>query len=370
MSESKRILMILPTFNYAGGIETFVMNNLRQVNPSEYQIDILSHEITAKKYVSEVEAFGGRVFEFPKFTPKNFFKIKKRYIELLDNNRYDIIHCHMANAAFLYLKNAKRKGISVRILHSHQNKAADTFSHAVRNIPLLAVGKRFANYRMACTSLAGDFLFKQQNFDIVRNAIDYSIYSFDFKKRIQLRQELGISDEEIVIGHTGRLTPQKNQAYLIEILKSLVLRNLNYKLVLVGSGEDQDFLEAEVDKYNLKDKVLFLGDRSDVSDLLNVFDIFLFPSVYEGLGISILEAQANGLNSIASTAVPKDADISNYIVHLDLRDGSEKWCEIIEEMNASGRNMGKVEVKLDPKYDILRNAEVLYNLYESYLAGG
>ncbi|WP_082306737.1 glycosyltransferase [Streptococcus gallolyticus] len=359
-----KVLMILPTFNYSGGIESFVMNNIRHMNMAEYQIDILSHDVNASDYVSEVEKFGGKVFHFPRFSPKNFSIIKSKYISVLSENQYDIVHCHMANAAFLYLKYAQKYKVSVRILHSHQNKAADTLSHSLRNIPLLAIGKKYANFRMACTKLAGDFLFPKQNYDIVRNAIDYQKYAFDFEKREELRQEFGFYESDIVIGHTGRLTKVKNQVFLLKIFEKLVNQNSNYKLVLVGSGEDLELLEDIVIKSDLQGKVQFFGDRNDIPNILQIFDIFVFPSIYEGLGISILEAQASGLPCVTSTGVPEDADISTNIAHLDLTEEIDKWCEVIGDMDINKRSSN---VDLDPKYDIVKNADILTEFYLEYI---
>ena len=364
MASQIKVLMILPTFNYSGGIESFVMNNIRHMNMAEYQIDILSHDVNASDYVSEVEKFGGKVFHFPRFSPKNFPIIKSKYISILSENQYDIVHCHMANAAFLYLKYAQKYKVSVRILHSHQNKAADTLSHSLRNIPLLAIGKKYANFRMACTKLAGDFLFPKQNYDIVRNAIDYQKYAFDFEKREELRQEFGFYESDIVIGHTGRLTKQKNQVFLLKVFEKLVNQNSNYKLVLVGSGEDLELLEDIVIKSDLQGKVQFFGDRNDIPNILQIFDIFVFPSIYEGLGISILEAQASGLPCVTSTGVPEDADISTNIAHLDLTEEIDKWCEVIGDMDINKRSSN---VDLDPKYDIVKNADILTEFYLEYI---
>ncbi|WP_286782847.1 glycosyltransferase [Streptococcus sp. UBA4344] len=364
MASQIRVLMILPTFNYSGGIESFVMNNLRHLNMKEFQIDILSHDVNALDYVSEVENFGGKVFLLPKFSPKNFSIIKSNYVDILSKNQYDVVHCHMANAAFLYLKYAQKYKVPVRILHSHQNKAADTLIHSLRNIPLLAVGKKYANHCMACTALAGDFLFPNHQYDIVRNAIDYSAYIFDGDRRVALRKKFGFLKTDIVIGHTGRLTSQKNQIFLLSILEKLSLQNPNYKLVLVGGGEDRELLEKKVIKHDLSEKVKFLGDRNDIPELLQVFDLFVFPSIYEGLGISILEAQANGLFCVTSTGVPEDADISANIVHLDLKQGVEMWCEVIARIDISKRSE---EVVLDPKYDIIKNADILTGLYRRFL---
>lgn len=359
----KNVLMILPTFKYAGGIESFVMNTLRFMNREQYNFDILTHDLSAHDYVAEIQNFGGEVFLLPPFSLSSLTQIKTEYEALLNQKTYDIVHCNMANAAFLYLSLAKKHKVPVRILHSHQNKAADTLSHALRNIPLLFIGKQFANYRMACGKLAGDYLFGKQPYDIVNNAIDYQAYQFDEEMRQSVRQELGYAGDEIVIGHTGRLTPQKNQAFLLDLLAVLnkTYPEKAYRLLLVGEGEDREKLIEQTEQLGLGGKVNFLGERKDIPRLLMACDLFVFPSIYEGLGISVLEAQASGLYSICSKGVPLEADISSRIIHLDL----EQMADWIEQVVANSTRQPLREC-LDERYDIRTNAALLGDLYNKY----
>lgn len=359
----KNILMIIPTLNYSGGIESFVMNNIRYVSSEEFTIDIITHDLHADDYVAEIDKIGGRVFLFPKFLPQNFKEIKQLYLEILRKKKYDIVHCHMANAAFFYLKYAQKSQVPVRILHSHQNKAADTLSHVIRNIPLLKLGKRYANFYMACSQVAGDFLFSNSTYDIIRNAIDYEKYKYDSSIRDKIRNQYNFSSSDIIIGHTGRLTAQKNQKFLIELVNELYQINRNYKLVLVGSGEDLEELQNLVENLHLKESVFFLGDRNDVESLLQMFDIFVFPSLYEGLGISVLEAQASGLFCICSTGIPSDADISENILHISLKENMQTWVDNIIDKKSNDRS----DVILDTKYSIKSNASLLFELYIKYL---
>lgn len=362
----KRVLMILPTFNHSGGIESFVMNNFRKMDVSEFKVDVISHDVHALDFVQEIESKKGQVFVLPKFTLRNFSQIKKRYLEILSQNQYDVVHCHMANAAFLYLKYAKKKDVPVRILHSHQNKAAANLTHALRNYPLLYIGKRYSNINLACSQEAGDFLFKDRKYYIVRNAIDYEKYKFNNSTRHILRQKLGIEESEIVIGHTGRLTTEKNQIYLLQLFHQLKIQNdYSYKLILVGDGKDLDKLNAFVMENRLEDAVIFLGSRDDVSNLLQVFDIFVFPSLYEGLGISLLEAQASGLPCITSTKVPIEAKISDNLTYLELSSPSKWLTEISKAAMQKGAN--RSDIILKEEYNIETNADLLFNYYRKYL---
>ncbi|TWT14437.1 glycosyltransferase family 1 protein [Streptococcus sp. sy010] len=361
----KNVLMIVPTFNYAGGIESFVMNTLRFMNHEVFQIDIMTHELTAHDYVKEVEKYGGQVYQLPRFSPRNVSQIKEMYESILQAKNYDVVHCNMANAAFLYLGIAKRYRIPVRILHSHQNKAADKLSHAIRNVPLLYIGKKWLTHRIACSKIAGDYLFGKAPYDLVYNAIDYNLYQFDPSVRREVRTELGFSESDVILGHTGRLTPQKNQSFLIQLLSDLRQKSLDksYHLVLVGEGEDKESLLNLAATLQVSEFVHFLGERNDIPRLLQAFDLFVFPSLYEGVGISVLEAQAAGLYSICSSGVPEEADISPSIVHLDLND-KQAWLTAIDQVY----HRTATPPVLDEKYDIRQNAERLSNLYHSYLS--
>ena len=358
MIDKTQILVIIPTFNSCGGMESFIMNYYRHMDHSKVQLDFLTHNVTDNFYINEVNRYGSRVYRLPTFSISSLKEIQNLYEEILNNKKYDVVHCNMANAAFLYLKIAKKHNIPLRILHSHQDKAADTISHSIRNYPLLKIGKKYANLFLACSKNAGDFLFKNDEYIILNNAIDYSKYPFDEKFRRKMRKELNISSSTIVIGHTGRLCPQKNQSFLLKIVSHLIRNNNDILLLLIGDGQDEQLLKNQVKELNIQNNVMFLGSRNDVNDLLQAMDVFVFPSIYEGLGISVLESQANGLPTICSNGVPLEANISGDLIYMDLDDPIDKWANVIQ--NNLSR---KLKVKLSPTYDIYRQANILENIY-------
>ena len=356
--------MILPTFKYAGGIESFFMNNLKNLANEGITFDVLTHEISAMQYVEEVEKRGGVVSKLPQFTVRNLREIARLYRGVLNRKRYDIVHCNMANASFLYLRIAKQLGVPVRIQHSHQDKAADTFVHAMRNIPLLRLGNQYANEYVACSPNAGFFLFGNKPFDVLRNTIDYEAFRFDQQVRDDYREKLCIKDSEYVIGHTGRLTSQKNQLFLLDVIEEVLKMKPNARLVLVGDGEDQAKIETVIKKKNLEGKVDLLGERDDINKILQAMDLFLFPSLYEGLGISLLEAEAAGLQCICSNAVPIDAKIVDSLCYLSLESGPKEWAKAIVN---GVHDVDRTHVNLDKKYDVKQNKMALKQLYINYL---
>lgn len=356
------VLMILPGLNVCGGMESFIMNYYRNIDKDKFQFDFLVHNIGDNSYADEVKSLGGNIYKMPPFGLKTLKQIKNEYIRIIKSKKYHIVHCNMANAAFIYLKYAEKYGVPVRILHSHQNKVADQLSHAIRNIPLIFWGKDYANCNVACSNQAGDYLFGKNNYGLISNCIDYDNYAFDINVRQQARQELRLG-EAFVIGNTGRLCPQKNQSFLLDIFKEYIKLNPDTKLLIVGEGEDEEKLKSKADEYGISEKVIFTGARADINRLLQAMDIFVFPSLYEGLGISVLEAQASGLYSLCSLGVPKTAQISELFERMDLKQDASIWSKEIDtiHMKQTDRN----NVVLDNKYDVKKCSSELSELYVS-----
>ena len=356
-----KILMIMPALNVCGGMESFIMNYYRHIDRSRIIFDFITHSVSEKNYCDEIRSNGSKIYLFPTFSLRNLRDIKVEFDQVLTKGKYDVVHCNMANAAFLYLRSAKKLKVSLRILHSHQNKAADTVTHALRNIPLIAIGKKFCNVRFACSKEAGDYLFKNDYYHIVKNAIDYKKYLPNERVKEELRKNMELS-KKIVFGHTGRLCKQKNQLFLIEVFAVINLTIQNSILLLIGDGESRRELEAKVKELNLSSKVLFMGSRENIPELLQVIDVFVFPSIYEGLGISLLEAQIAGKKCFCSDTIPHEVDISHSINFISLSKTKEYWAKIIID------NLDeKISDSVDNSYDIHLNSEELTNLYETLM---
>lgn len=375
MKEKIRILHILPALNFCGGMENYVMNYYRKIDRNKIQFDFITHTDLENSFKNEVKVLGGKIYEFPVFKMGKIFSI----IKLIDRfffehkNDYKIIHCHMANAAYFYFKIAKKYGINIRILHSHQPSSADKITHKIRNYPLLFLGNKLATHRVACTKLAGEFLFRHKDFIVIKNAIDINKFKFNIDKRNKLRKELGL-ENKFVIGHIGRFCAQKNQMFLLEIFKGILNKEKNSYLIMIGNGEDKEKIKNQVKIFDLLDKVKILPPCKNVNDYYQIFDAFVFPSLYEGLGIVLIEAQCVGLKTYTSIEnMPvKDLNITNLISFISLNDGVEKWVDRILKDKANtiiNNRIINYRNIIDNGYDINYESILLEKYYMDLLRG-
>ncbi len=341
------------------------MNYFRHFDSERYCIDFVTHDISEDSYMAELEELGSKVYKLPPFSIGSVSVIKSEFDKILtEHPEYEIIHCHMANAAVFYYSVAKKHGIEIRILHSHQNKAADTWTHAIRNLPLLALGRRASTDYVACTQAAGDFLFGRHSYAIVKNAIDIHHFAYDENVRAQVRRQLEIPEESLVVGHVGRFCPQKNQMFLLDIFKAMLLLHPDSRLLLIGEGDDEELLTERVNELEISDKVHFFGVADDVAPLYQAMDVFAFPSLYEGLGIVAIEAQANGLACLMSNGVPTDAKVLESTTYLSLNDDEMTWAKKLIALAGAGRDADGEKLVAQAGYDINVEADKLMSYYD------
>ncbi len=363
-SNKIRILTITPGLNVCGGIESYVMNYYSRIH-NDVKMDFITHDISDKTYKKIIEKNGDNVYVFPKIG-LNIVKHKKYIDDFFEkHHNYDIVHCHMANAAFIYLKTAKKYGIKVRIIHSHQNKAADVLSHAIRNIPLIKIGLKYANVNFACSKLAGDYLFKNKKYYLINNAIDSRRFNYNPIRRQEMRKKLKIDDKCFLIGNVGRICPQKNQKFLIDVF-NLVSKRINSKLLIIGEGELKNDLEKHIKELNLEDKVIIHTPVSNVEDYYQAMDMFVLPSLYEGLGIVNIEAQACGLRTIVSDRVPEIAKISELLSFIKLSDSEQIWANEIINKSDYKREIQNSILK-NSGYDIDFESKKLIDIYRNLI---
>ena len=366
-AKPERILYVIPGLNVCGGMEAYAMNYLRHIDRERYIIDFVTHDVGADNYVDEAESYGCKVYVLPKFSPSNFSKIKPEIKRILSENDYSIIHCHMANAGGFYFSEAKRQGIPIRILHSHQSKAADTLSHALRNMPLLAWAKSLSTHFVACSHLAGDFLFGKEPYTLLRNAIEPAKYAPDEAVRERVRRELGIGEGEILVGHIGRLCPQKNQKFLLEIFSNLKALHPECRLLLVGEGEDEADLKNLAITLGIEDKVIFYGVSRKVWELYQAMDVFCMPSLYEGLSVVAVEAQAAGVPCIFSEDISKETALSPTAEFLSRENSPMEWAKRIVTLGHLEKDENPAENLKKAGYDIDVEAGKLLDYYDRLL---
>lgn len=208
MNTEFRVLVIMPTLDICGGVERFFMNYYSKM-PNDIKFDIITHHSDSKKYREEIAKRGDNLFILPPFSIRNALKIKRIAKKIISSNKYDAVHCQMANAGYLYLRLAKKYGVKNRILHSHQCKYADKKINALRNIPLIKIANHYANIFVSCGKDAGIFMFGKKQYTVLNNALEPEIFAHDKAKRKKYREKLGVREDEILLGIIGRLVPQK-----------------------------------------------------------------------------------------------------------------------------------------------------------------
>ena len=358
-----------------GGIQSLVMEIVKNINKEKVQIDFLLLD-DGKKYEleDELENLGCKVYKLKGIwikTPMDFIKYTKALDNFFKNhNDYDVVHMHSSSKNYMVLKKSKKYGIQVRIAHSHNIdfQTKNPIKKLIGNIFKVNL-KKYATDYFACSKKAGKWLFGEKiinsdKFKVIHNAIDYDKFKFDENKRKEIRKKLNIKDDEIVVGHVGRFSNQKNHEFLIDIFAELYKKNDKFKLLLIGTGETEELIKEKVKKLNIESRVIFLGFKEDVSKYYNVMDLFLFPSKFEGLGITLIEAQANGLICFTSKdVVPEEAKLSDNLHFIELNKSDEMWAEEILKYNLS-RISCKNEF-IENKYLI---CDIVYELENKYIS--
>lgn len=310
------------------------MNYYRHINKSKIQFDFFVDKDSSIVPYQEIESLGGRVFEIAPY--QNIIQYRKELTTIFLENNYKVVHSHINSLSPFPLSAAKKAGIPIRIAHSHSTSApGETTKNIVKNT-LRPFSKVYPSHYFSCTNTAGEWLFgknivKTKQLQVINNAIDVNKFAFNKDDRESLRVSLGLVDK-LVIGHTGRLCFQKNQAFLIRVLHSFLKYEPDTILLLVGDGQDLNKLTNLAERLGIRESVLFLGNRADVHRYYSAMDVFAFPSKYEGFGISAIEAQASGLPVILSETVPKEACLSDQCAVLPLKEGEDNWTKKILEL--------------------------------------
>lgn len=358
--EPIRVLHVV-TYMGRGGLETMIMNYYRHIDRAKVQFDFLVHRKFEADYDKEIEALGGKIYRMDRLNPVNPEYLRELNKFFAEHQEYKIVHSHLDCMAGIPLKYAKKNGIPVRIAHSHNNSQAKDAKYLLklfykRNIP------RYSNYRFACAEEAGKWMFGNKKFRLLNNAIDTKDYVFNEEIAKNVKKELGIPSDAVVIGNVGRFAPQKNHVFLIKIFSEMARKNSNVVLVLVGDGELRKDIQEQVEKLGICDKVIFTGVRKDVSRLLQVMDVFLFPSLHEGLPVSIVEAQAAGVPCIISDKVPIECKMTDLVQQISLEESIERWVDAVFKTVRIQKKDQSSEIR-KANFDVCENAKWLERFY-------
>lgn len=355
-----RILHVL-VLNVNSGVASMVMNLYRNIDRSRIQFDFITWNIDKNSnYIAETQKMGARVYEISSYK-KDLFAFKKEAKTVLAENHFDGIHCHeyLVNIPFLYW--AMKRKIPLRITHSH-NPTINSFIK--RDLTVLCRGlfARYATNFFACSKESGEFLFgKNAKVSIIPNGIEVSRFSYSPKIRSELRKSMGIQNN-FVIGSIGRLEAQKNFSFLLNVFYELCKEEKNVKLIIAGDGTQRDSLKLQAETMGISEKVSFLGVCANVPDLLQVMDLFILPSLFEGLGIVLVEAQANGVSCIASDTIPREVKVNNNLKFLSLKAGKEIWAKVIEQEIQKNGEREAEKVSCSP-FNIKYSVDILEREY-------
>lgn len=333
-----RVLQVIGVMD-RGGAETMVMNLYRAMDRERVQFDFLVHEQREGDYDAEIVSLGGRIFRAPRYNGINGIAYRRCIRSLFASHpEWRVVHGHIGSCAPLYLSEAKRVG-AFAIAHSHAQNYGNGISGVAFNIAAHPV-RRIADYFMACSKEAGldrfgPSIVEGNRFAIVPNGIDVASYACDERVHVEAKADYGLAGRPVVC-HTGRLIPVKNHEFLLEVFARVVQSFPNAVLLLAGRGDLEEQIRVRVNELGLKKAVFFLGVVDDVPRLLRAADVFVFPSINEGLALSVVEAQASGLPTIASTGVPELAVVSDRVCRMPLSSGVEAWAtECVDKLRFS-----------------------------------
>ena len=365
MTEPIKIGMIMGKW-VGGGVEAVIMNYYRHIDRSKIQFDFICDEDSTDIPYEEIEKLGGKVILCPPY--QKIFKYTKELKKIFKENNYQIVHSNINALSVFPLRTAKKAKVPVRIAHSHSTSNKKEWKKTLLKNALRPFSKKYATHYFACTEHAGRWLFGDKTFNnglvtVINNGIDVESYAFDKKVREEKRMELNLKETDLVIGHIGRFMKQKNHEFLIDIFNELHKGNNNYKLILIGQGPLQDEIKQKVKKLNLDDSVMFLGQKQDANKYYQAMDLFLFPSLYEGLGMVMIEAQCSGLPCIASTEVPEIAKVTNKAYFISLDQSKSDWISKIKEIINSDRKVDLEPIRKDG-YDIKTEVRKLEEKYQ------
>ncbi|MCI6242158.1 MAG: glycosyltransferase [Agathobacter sp.] len=356
-----RVLQVIHSMNL-GGAENFIMNIYRVIDRDSIQFDFLVN--TTGVFDDEIIRMGGKIWRMHyvnEVGPFQYHKELKKFFA--EHPEYKVVHSHLDMVSGIVVECAKKAGVATCITHSHNtNISGNIFvkflkKHYQRKIP------RYADVYLACSKQAGELLYPKNSAVVINNSIDVDRFRFRQEYRDEIRNKYHISETQFVIGHVGRFSRVKNHRFLVELFEKFSKKHSEAVLMVCGDGEEKEYIKQLVRERNLSEKVIFVNASTEVYKMYSAMDVFVFPSVYEGISLSMLEAQANGLSIVASDSIDVSCNLTGHVVFLNLKQDEGAWIQSIEEAGVQERYNG-TEILRTAGYDVRENAKKLLQYYQ------
>lgn len=365
-SKPIRVLQVIGVMN-RGGAETMIMNIYRTIDREKVQFDFVENSFEEAVFDEEIKVLGGKIYRCPHFNGKNYFQYKLWWKKFWNEHasEYQIVHGHIGSTASIYLDIAQKHGVYT-IAHSHNTNGKNDFKQMAYN--LLSLKTRYVSDSLfACSVQAGidryGKMFKKKEGIVLNNAIDTNLYEYNEGIRHIIRREIGIEEDVCLIGNVSRFMTQKNHTFLLDIFAEYLKINGNSKLLLVGDGELRTEIEEKINNLGIQDHTILTGVRSDVNRIMQAIDVFVMPSLYEGLPVTMVEAQTSGVKCLISDKVPDECIlIKNLVSIMKLANTPKEWAECIDKIHLYTRK-NDVEIIKKAGFDIYTSSKWLEEYY-------
>lgn len=362
MAETMRILHIVGAM-YPGGIENYIMNLYQNIDRSRLQFDIAVHTRKENDYVPLIESMGGKVYELPRLTVNPIGSLRKLY-HIVKDNQYKVVIRHTSNALITPQLIVARLAGAKTICHSHSETDPQILLHKL--------GRLFMNVaatdKFACSEKAGKWMFGKADYQIIHNAIDIHKFVYQKEKEEKIREEFRLGKGK-VYGHIANFIECKNHMYLLSVYKEISKIDPEAVFFCIGEGAMRERIEAEIKRLNLEEKVILTGIRKDVDNFMSCFDVLLFPSIFEGLPLTLIEAQAAGLPALISDTITKDVIVTENIVTMEsIETTPDVWARrAVEIANLEARNKSSRICQYDSIARAGYDIKALAKWFENYI---
>lgn len=362
-----KILHVIVGF-IGGGVEEFLYNNIINMPREDYDISIIAYNKSLESCIEKFKKLDIKIYELNNPNVKDR-KNNLAIYKIIKENKFDIVHVHMTEFSMYPCLIAKNLNVKVIIAHSHNVYVSNGIAEKIKFMLHKSLTNAFANRYMACSkdaaiSLFGNSKVKNNKVTLINNGINLERFLFNKDTREEIREELKIKSDEILIGNIGRFVEQKNHKFILDIFKEICKKSNQYKLLLIGEGKLKDEMKKYALELDINNKVIFKDNTSEIEKMYSAMDYFLFPSLFEGLGIVTIEAQTNGLQVLASDVVPREAQVTNNIKFFSLSASATEWANIILNTEIKDR-AENIDIKLLAKFDNKKTAIELDKYYKA-----